>query len=159
MVKSPPITTHLASGLVAMAQTAPLSFGAKVVGAPVVRLKAATYVRAASPWPAGLPGCRIRVNRPPAYTVFPAIARAFTLELVCHEGCLIADTAEANPAVAASTGGPEGISAAASTAAAVTTARTSFFINFLRLGEGGAVSRRNLTLVGDQQEAGLPPAL
>ena len=55
----------------------------------------------------------MRVNSPPAYTVFPAMASAFTLELVCHDSCLIADTAEPNPAEAASTGAPEGISAAA----------------------------------------------
>ena len=49
VVKSPPITTHLPSGLVAMDQTAPFSFGANPVGAPVVRSKAAMYVRAVSP--------------------------------------------------------------------------------------------------------------
>jgi hypothetical protein len=66
--------------------------------------------------------------------MLPTVASAFTLALVCQEVCLIADTAEANPGVAASTGGPEGISAAPITAAAVTSARTSFFINFLRAG-------------------------
>jgi hypothetical protein len=74
------------------------------------------------------------VNRPPAKTVFPEIAIAFTLLLVCHEVCLIAETAEPKPGVAASTGGPEGISAAASTAAPVTRASTNFFIDVLRTG-------------------------
>ena len=68
---------------------------------------------------------------PPANTVFPAIASAFTLLLVCHEVCLIADTAEAKPGVAACTGGPEGIKAAASTAAPVIRASTNFFIYVL----------------------------
>ncbi|GAA1133971.1 hypothetical protein GCM10009630_35210 [Kribbella jejuensis] len=44
---------------------------------------------------------------------------------------MIADTAVANPGVAAWTGGPEGISAAARTAAPVTRASTNFFIDVL----------------------------
>src|SRR5690554_1721620 len=97
MVKSPPITTHLPSGLVAIAYTGPFRVGANAVGLPVVRSKAATYVRTVSgAWPDNIPGCRRRVNSPPAKTVLPAIASAFTLLLVCHDGCLIAETAEAN---------------------------------------------------------------
>ncbi|GAB2659464.1 hypothetical protein GCM10009743_39620 [Kribbella swartbergensis] len=53
----------------------------------------------------------------------------------------MADTAEAKPGVAASTGGPEGISAAATTAAAVTRASTYFFINVLWTGRGSVVGR------------------
>ncbi|GAA1615204.1 hypothetical protein GCM10009742_78470 [Kribbella karoonensis] len=41
---------------------------------------------------------------------------------------MIADTADAKPGVAACTGGPDGISAAARTAAPVTRASTNFFI-------------------------------
>ena len=41
VVKSPPMTTHLPSGLVAIAQTAPSSVGANLVGTPLVRLNAA----------------------------------------------------------------------------------------------------------------------
>jgi hypothetical protein len=41
VVKSPPITTQLPSGLVAMLYTGPFSVGANEVGAPVVRLNAA----------------------------------------------------------------------------------------------------------------------
>src|SRR4051812_26208800 len=97
MVKSPPTTTHLLFGLVAIDQTAPLSFGAKPSGFPVVRLKAARYVRTASPRPAALPGWRMRVNSPPAYTVLPATPSALTLALVCQANCFTAESAEPKP--------------------------------------------------------------
>ena len=144
-VKSPPIATHLPSGEVAMLQTGPLTFGANRVGTPVVRLNAARYFRAASPSRAALPGGRIRVNSPPAKTVFPVTASAFTLALVCQVTCLTADNADANPVgvrlacppVAATTGRPDGTRAAATTAAAVTTARTAFFMSAPKGRSGG----------------------
>ena len=77
--------------------------------------------------------------------MFPATASAFTLALVCHVGYLTADKAEANPdgawpdwpPVAATTGRPDGTSAAATTAAVVTSARTAFFMSAPKGRSGG----------------------
>src|SRR6476659_1692986 len=80
----PPTYSVEPSGDTVIDRMLPSMFGANDTGSPVEASNAAMWLTATSPVPSGLPGGRIDVKSPPAYSTPCAVASAHTDAFVCH---------------------------------------------------------------------------